>query len=176
MIYVFLCLDAALKNRFPRYHPLAGGCAERGVRLRGRRSIATGVGVSFLSSVVPEDRTGEAGRDGARCGFLDQYAATRGHRHPTRWPGRGYSARRSTPVSAPRVECASPEVTGDTPARGGRILRRVAAGIEFGPNLGRIWDEGDRGRSEEIGGDRRRWEEIDRDRPRSTDLRRPSLN
>ena len=53
---------------------LTGDCAARGVGVRARESLATGVGASFRHRCFPTlARARPAG--GARCGFLDPYGA-----------------------------------------------------------------------------------------------------
>ena len=153
---------------------LAGGSAERGVRLRGRRSIATGVGVPFCHRWSPGPARAKPA-DGGRCVFLDRYGAKRGF--DTRLGGQGGAMRHGGVAQAARhVSNARATTFTATPRRGSGGSRGGSQrGIEFGANLERIWDEGDRGRSKEVGGGRRRSTEIDRDRPIFADLRSASL-
>ena len=134
---------------------LAGDCAARGGRVRALRSHATGVGVPFCRRRSPRLARARPA-DAARCSVFGPVQRDTGQRHPTRRPGRGYAARRSTPARASRVDCASSEVTA-IPRRGsGGFPRRVDAGTEFGPNLVRISPREIDRRSREIAGDRMR--------------------
>ena len=151
---------------------LAGDCAARGVRVRARRSLTTGVSVPFYAGGPPmHARARSAGW--ARCGILDPCGATRGD--DSRLDGLGGAlGRGGVPQRARHVSMARAATLrrcpGEGPGRfrcGGRGPPRVA---EFGPNLAS--ESAPAGGSREIERDRGRSNEIGRAPARASPIRR----
>ena len=143
---------------------LTGGCAARGVGVRARESLATGVDASFRHRCFPTlARAKPAGR--ARCGFLDPYGAamsldTRlGSWGGATWHGGvAESARQVSIETAAKLPAIPRRGSGGYPSEGHMRIE-----------LDRIWTEFWRGRSREIEGDRRRSKEVEGDGRRSVE-------
>ena len=145
---------------------LTGGCAARGVGVRARESLATGVDDSFRHRCFPTlARARPAG--GARCGFLDPYGAAMSL--DTRLGSWGGA------MSHGGVAESARQVSIETAAKLPAIPRRGSGGYpsegHMRIELDRIWTEFWRGRSREIERDRRRSKEIGRISPNFADLR-----
>ena len=131
---------------------LTGGCAARGVGVRARESLATGVDASFRGHRCFPTLARARPAGGARCGFLDPYGAAMSL--DTRLGSWGGA------MSHGGVAESARQVSIETAAKLPAIPRRGSGGYpsegHMRIELDRIWTEFWRGRSREIERDRRR--------------------
>ena len=148
---------------------LTGDCAARGVGVRARGSLPTGVGASFRHQCFPTlaRASHEAGRYavGPDGGFLDPYGAAMSI--DTRLGSWGGA------MSHGGVAESARQVSIETAAKLPAIPRRGSGGYpsegHMRIELDRIWTEFWRGRSREIERGRRRSKEVEGGRRRSVE-------